>query len=213
MNYSILSQNISIVILGKFVPESIDPIWMVKNNILAIEDLENGFKSSPEMLFFRTRKFEVLINRDRLQVVSFSISDSDLICDFVIKLLMCKKSEELKAVGMNSQKIFSLLSDFDMLNFCHHFAPLDALTPISYNSLMLNMEWQSWEEPQTDSSPSKQISLKRVIFDKNRPCFSISVNNHRKISSFEEAIKVIKTEANQQHFAFNEQFKRMMESF
>lgn len=146
MNYSILSQNISIVILGKFVPESIDPIWMVKNNILAIEDLENGFKSSPEMLFFRTRKFEVLINRDRLQVVSFSISDSDLICDFVIKLLMCKKSEELKAVGMNSQKIFSLLSDFDMLNFCHHFAPLDALTPISYNSLMLNMEWQSWEE-------------------------------------------------------------------
>lgn len=50
MNYSILSQNISIVILGKFVPESIDPIWMVKNNILAIEDLENGF--NPTFTFY-----------------------------------------------------------------------------------------------------------------------------------------------------------------
>lgn len=212
MKYSILSQNISIVVLGTFNPETIDPIWMVKKNILAIEDLENGCKSSSDTLFFKTSKFEVLVTCDRIQVVSFNISDSDIISQFVIKLLMCLKTKELKAVGINSQKIFSLFNDSDMLDFCHHFAPLNALGPISSNSLMLNIEWESCGEPRTDTSPIKQISLKRVFYGENNRSFCISVNNHHKVNTFLDAISIVKLNAYDLHLLFNEQFANMMKS-
>lgn len=212
MQYSLLSQNISIVVLGKFNPEFLNPIWMVKNNILSVDDLRYGITSSSDTLNFKTQKFEVLITYERMQVVCFDISDSDLMSDFVIKILECKNNEELSAVGINSQKIFSLLNDPDMLKFCHHFAPLNALTPISDNALMCNMDWQSWEEPQSETSPRKQISLKRVVYGDKYPSFSMSVNNHYNVCSSKEAINVIENVADALYFMFNDQFEEMMKS-
>lgn len=211
MKYSLLSQNISIVLLGNFNPETLGPIWMVKKNILSVVDLKNGIKSSPDCMDFETQKFKVLITRDRIQVVSFDISNSDVISSFVVKLLMCKK-EEVKAVGVNSQKIFALFNGPDILKFCHRFAPLDALTPISCNSLMINMEWLTWEEPQTNSSPRKKVTLKRMRLDDENPSFSISVNNHFRVETFEEAIYLIESKANELHLVFNDQFDELLKS-
>ena len=153
MEISILSQSISVVVLGRFFPESMDPVWMVKRGILKLEDLGQGFQLNPDSLSFRTKNFEVLITRSRLQVVSFEISESDVIVSFIIKVLSCKKPEKIDAIGINGAKIFTLLKKGDLLKFCHHFAPIDALTPVSSNSIMVDITWQSWEEKQTDETP------------------------------------------------------------
>lgn len=109
MEISILSQSISVVVLGRFFPESMDPVWMVKRGILKLEDLGQGFQLNPDSLSFRTKNFEVLITRSRLQVVSFEISESDVIVSFIIKVLSCKKPEKIDAIGINGAKIFTLL--------------------------------------------------------------------------------------------------------
>ena len=192
MEISILSQSISVVVLGRFLPESMDPVWMVKRGILKLEDLGQGFQLNPDSLSFRTKNFEVLITRSRLQVVSFEISESDVIVSFIIKVLSCKKPEKIDAIGINGAKIFTLLKKGDLLKFCHHFAPIDALTPVSSNSIMVDITWQSWEEKQTDETPQKLISLKRVTNGGKYPSFQFSENNHYRVNDVDVAIGILR---------------------
>ena len=212
MEISILSQNISIVIVGQFYPESLDPIWMVKRGILQLEDLDKGFQLNPDTLSFRTKKFEVVITRSRIQVVSFEISESDIIVDFVVKLLKCKKPSKIDAVGINSEKVFTLLNEIDILAFCHHFAPLDSLSPVSYNAIIVDVTWQSWEEKQTEKSPQKLISLKRITNDERYPSFRFSENNHHKINSEYAAIALLQKKTGLLHQKFNDTFKNLISS-
>ena len=210
MEISILSQSISVVVLGRFFPESMDPVWMVKRGILKLEDLGQGFQLNPDSLSFRTKNFEVLITRSRLQVVSFEISESDVIVSFIIKVLSCKKPEKIDAIGINGAKIFTLLKKGDLLKFCHHFAPIDALTPVSSNSIMVDITWQSWEEKQTDETPQKLISLKRVTNGGKYPSFQFSENNHYRVNDVDVAIDILRGKTGTLHQVFDDTFKELI---
>ena len=212
MEISILSQSIRVVVLGRFFPESMDPVWMVKRGILKLEDLGQGFQLNPDSLSFRTKNFEVLITRSRLQVVSFEISESDVIVSFIIKVLSCKKPEKIDAIGINGAKIFTLLKKGDLLKFCHHFAPIDALTPVSSNSIMVDITWQSWEEKQTDETPQKLISLKRVTNGGKYPSFQFSENNHYRVNDVDVAIGILRGKTGTLHQVFDDTFKELISS-
>ena len=208
MNVKVLNRYISIVVVAKIDKKICSPFWLHKNNLISDSEMksitDDGVSISDNYVRFKTSTFDFLCDPSRLQVQTSDITLSSRIVSLVGDIMSCSKSR-VNAIGINAMIQFSFSNGGDFLKFCHHCAPLDGLSPLSDNAVLLDLTLLDWSKEQKPGGIQSIYNIKRLSdMPQNVPMAQISVNNHQPIEDNVELIKVILEEAEEYHLVFFE---------
>lgn len=177
-----LLKEISIVVLGSINKEECNPLWLAKHNVISVDEVNlidnSSMVVSNDLVQFRTSRYEVICDGERLQIRSKDVSLSNKLSCVVKGIIDCCGCK-VSAIGINAILRVSFLSDVDFLRFNHHVAPLDGLDPLSPNALLSNITVSDWSEKEEDGVPKKTFNIQRIQnFEENKPAVQISMNAH-----------------------------------
>ena len=127
MAFKLETSYASIVLLGKFVPLIIGPIWLFKNQLVDINQLAEVHINviAPDVGLFDIDRIRFDINKERILVQSINDGIDEEIRDIVLGSLSLIENYTINAVGINKEYHFSATTLEEYHEFGHRLAPKD----------------------------------------------------------------------------------------
>lgn len=209
MVVKVLNRNISIVVVASNIDKkTCSPFWLHKNGLISNEEMqsikEDGVNIDGNVVSFSTSTFDFLCDPFRLQIQSSDITQSSRLVSLVRDVLRCAQPR-INAIGINAMMQFSFSNSLEFLKFCHHCAPLDGLSPLSDNAILLDLTLMDWSKEQKAGDLQTIYNIKRLSDSPEKTQMAqISVNNHQPIDGNMITLNSILRMAEELHFGFFE---------
>lgn len=187
MSLSVISDSISIVIVGKFdvklfsIKQLMEKELIHGNNIITA--IEKG-SFSEDKVQFNVDGIDVIIECRRIQVYSKQSYKASLVSNIARRLLTIPSYLECNAVGINFDIMVSFNKYSSYKQFVQSIAPSSVFSPLVTKPILNNITMVDNSYRIESDTIIRSISVSDQTKNTTAPVFlySINVNNHKQIS-------------------------------